>query len=249
MQCRKFEQRLNEVLDERGDPAADSRLLAHAEICAPCRTLLAGQRQLLWGLRRWPAPKPTPGFARRVLARSKGSAAADSPRLASKSLLAAGTLLASAAAAFLAVSLVWHARHRVPSGEAITKREAAAQVKNGKPGRPAVAGATLALAQGNGPHDNWRQGDWLVEAPRFPDHLRDSLDELADSFPDSVHRFSEVERLAPGIRPLRLSFALLWDTLFRALPGVSNEALQPDRSAPQPTSRSTSLTADLLRLA
>jgi hypothetical protein len=249
MQCREFEQRLNDVLDERGDPAADSGLLAHAEACKPCRTLLAGQRLLLSGLRSFPAPGLPRGFARQVLASADLSAAASSPRKASRALLAGGTLLASAAAAFLAVSLVWYARQREPGIAAAPKLESAAPLKNGKLRRQAVAGGTLALTHADRARGNWRQDEWLVEAPRLPDHLRESLDELADSLPESVQRYSEVERLAPGIRPLRLSFVLLWDTLFRALPGVSNEAPLPERSVPQPTGCSTPATADLSRLA
>jgi hypothetical protein len=259
MQCQEFEHRLNEVLDERSDPAADARLVAHAESCSPCRTLLAGQRSLIAGLRRSAPPPLAPEFARRVVAES-GFASTATPRPAStairsKALLAASTLLASAAAALLALSIVWYARSREPAVAESMKPSAAPRAKDAKVRAKGVGSSgTLAMTRRDWVEGDWAQGDWLVEAPRFPDHLRDSLDELADSFPESVQRFGEVERLAPGIRPLRLSFAILWDTLFRALPGVSSETSIPEASAPEPSTprpggRTSSAFAEFLRLA
>jgi hypothetical protein len=97
---------------------------------------------------------------------------------------------------------------------------------------PAIIGATL------------RSGRALAMSQPTIYHLRGGIDELAGAFPETVERYGEVERFAPGIRPLRLSFALLWDTLFRALPGVRDDS----RPAPSPGGTSA-LFIDILRLA
>jgi hypothetical protein len=235
MQCREFEQRLNDVLDERGDPAADSWLLAHAHGCEPCRQMLAGQRLLLAGLRQSAAPPLPAGLARRAVAAAAADAIQIRPRPVSRSLLAAVTLFTSAAAALLALSLVWYARSREPviarspANPPATRNDSKAQ-----PRIPArQPGGTLAFSQ----------TDMLVEAPHFAEHLRDGLDEFAVAFPETVERYGEVERLAPGIRPLRLSFALFWDTLFRALPSVR------DSRASQPKGGASFLNWDVLGIA
>ncbi|MFO0817073.1 MAG: hypothetical protein U1A77_03960 [Pirellulales bacterium] len=45
MSCEDFEQRLNEVLDDRLDPAADHLLVEHSQRCPECQRLLAIQSQ------------------------------------------------------------------------------------------------------------------------------------------------------------------------------------------------------------
>jgi hypothetical protein len=45
MSCEDFEQRLNEVLDDRLDPAADRLLVEHSQRCPECQRLLALQSQ------------------------------------------------------------------------------------------------------------------------------------------------------------------------------------------------------------
>jgi len=236
MQCREFEQRLNDVLDERGDPTADSRLLAHAHGCGPCRQVLAGQRLLLAGLRQSAAPPLAAGFARRTVATATAGSLQTRPRPVSRSLLAVVTLLTSAAAALLALSLVWYARSREPviAGSPANPPSA---IRNGSKAQPRIPtrqpSGTLAFSQ----------ADLILEAPHFADHLRDGFDEFAVAFPETVERYGEVERFAPGIRPLRLSFALFWDTLFRALPGVR------DSRSPQPKGGASFLHWDVLGIA
>ena len=73
MQCHEFENRLNAVLDERGEPQADPRLAAHARDCPPCRRLLAGQRALFTGLRQSIAPPLKAAFSQQVVARAVAS--------------------------------------------------------------------------------------------------------------------------------------------------------------------------------
>lgn len=46
MKCAEFEVRLNEVLDARSAPEGDGPLAAHAQICGPCRDLMAAYQEL-----------------------------------------------------------------------------------------------------------------------------------------------------------------------------------------------------------
>src|SRR5262245_172997 len=110
MNCQEFEHRLNAILDERGDPTTDSRLLAHARYCPQCRELITGQRLLLSGVRKLTMPELGEDFSRRVMAQVVVRPAAVVS--AGRAWLALGVILASAAAVLLAVSVVWYARHR-----------------------------------------------------------------------------------------------------------------------------------------
>jgi hypothetical protein len=73
--------------------------------------------------------------------------------------------------------------------------------------QPAVSdGATLAQGE-------FTEADLILGAPRFPNNL------IAMAVPHGAAlRYEQIERVAPGIRPLRESLALLWNTLFRTLP-------------------------------
>jgi hypothetical protein len=224
MHCREFEIRLNEVLDHRRDPAAEPRLAAHARGCESCRQTMAGQRLLLTGLRRSIVPEPSSDFSRNVVevAQIEGLRG----RARSKHLwFAAATLLASAAAVLLMVSLVWYARHRGRQLESqpvfVAKSGGGANQLRPRDGlfQRGPRGRGLAVAQ----------RAWLIEAPRLPDHLRGSIDNLAVTLPETVERLDEMEQLAPGIRPIRLSLTLLWDAFCRALPSTSSSDQPPSR--------------------
>jgi hypothetical protein len=54
MRCAEFEARLNDVLDERVEPAADAVLAEHAERCPRCAELAASHELLLEGARLMP---------------------------------------------------------------------------------------------------------------------------------------------------------------------------------------------------
>jgi len=69
MRCDSFENRLNEILDQRGSPSHDRELRAHAESCGSCRALLAGQQLLFAGLDLADPPEISSGFTSRILAR------------------------------------------------------------------------------------------------------------------------------------------------------------------------------------
>lgn len=221
MRCQEFENRLNAVLDERTNPESDSRLTAHARDCEECRSLLTGQRSLFAGLRQSSVPRLSPAFSRRAVEQAAVVSAPCAAPAPQRVWLAVGALLASAAAALLTVSLVWYAR-RGPSVTNEGGSATAAIMENGKPTGPAsnrsrsrhgTYGGGFALAQPG----------WLVEAPRLPDHVQTSIDSLPQALPATIERINEVERLAPGMRPIWRSFALLWNTLCHALPGTRDQ--------------------------
>jgi hypothetical protein len=222
MHCREFDRRLNAALDERRPPQSDRWLAAHAASCENCRQHLNAHETLLVGLSEIAMPSLDREFARQVVQQ----ASIDAPRPAIRRWFSVAACLASAAAMLLAVSAVWYARQsRKNDGEA------------GRP-RPSFAvgrqrGAVLAMAQAGGrtaarpTHSTMTSADLLLEAPRLPEHFRgyrDAIDEFAVSFPEGALRLDEVERLAPGIRPLRLSLSMIWDTLCRTFPGARSES-------------------------
>jgi hypothetical protein len=72
MRCAEFEARLNDLLDERVEPAADAVLTDHAERCPLCAELAASHELLLEGTRLLPKVQLRPGesemLGRRVVA-------------------------------------------------------------------------------------------------------------------------------------------------------------------------------------
>jgi hypothetical protein len=224
MNCHEFEQRMQAVLDDRGEPARDKELRAHAASCPPCRQLLAGQRALLAGLAALPVPPLAGGFSRRVVGQTDIVPAQLADESASRrsgrwprAWLAVGTVLASAAAVLLALSVVWYARGgssvaggpdatAAADGDLLTARDT-------PPLRTGGGGGGLALTQSN----------LLIEAPRLPQHVRGNyrgaIDNLALTLPETVEQLHDVERLAPGIRPIRITFSMLWDALCGVAPG------------------------------
>lgn len=225
MHCQDFERKLNEILDERGPVAADRDLAAHAADCEACGQLLAGQEVLLATVARLPTPALSAGFSRRaVVATARGLKPAQQ-QVESRAWLAMGTLLTAAAAMLLAVSLVWYARQ----GEsvAVADRPTPDPASELSP-RPGMGGGTLAVGHSS----------WLIEAPRLPSEIgrnyRGTLDNLATSLPETVQRLDEVERYAPGIKPLRISFTVLIEALWRAIPGGDDEPSGKVRTTQSP---------------
>jgi hypothetical protein len=225
MHCREFEARLNEVLDSRGDPEADSRLLAHAHSCWSCQELLAGERALRTGLAQLAPPRPHPRLARRVVLEVAPHASLVASRASLRKWLAVGTLLGSAAAMLFAVTLVWQAR-RVAGPKDANRRDV---VKTHH--EPSPSGVALT------------QRAWLIEAPRLPGRMRGSIDNLAVTLPQTVEQLDQIEHLAPGLKPIRATLAVLWDTFRRAIPGASHEEPAKQRQ------RTGFWAADLLHLA
>ena len=238
MHCHEFEKRLNVRLDERGNPAADDRLAAHAADCEGCRQLLADHASLFAGLSRMNMPALRRSFASRVVtAAAPVTTRFVAPRSTDRTWLALGAALASAAAMLLAISLVWHARHR-DAGLADNANPAPSWFGGSRSRLPGLAIAQPPYGGRKSAGRNapaMTSADFFLAAPRLPSRLsayRGAIDELAVAFPDAARRLDEMEHLAPGIRPLRASLAMIWDTLCRTIPTTrSDPSAPPNRTS------------------
>jgi len=150
MQCKKFEQRLHDVLDRRDDPQSDASLTEHAERCPECREVLGGTQRMLAVVAARPLPGLSDGFTERVLA----EVVVQPPRRASRTLLVA----ACAVAAMLLIALIPVAGHWLRSpqepavaeqpGEQIPPSEAVAAVPVQAPGTPTASRPWMTPAEG-----------------------------------------------------------------------------------------------------
>jgi len=67
---------------------------------------------------------------------------------------------------------------------------------------------------------------WDTSPGSLPERLREyrgAIDNLAIALPGAAEQLDQMEQLAPGLRPFRLSLALLWNTLCRTIPGACSE--------------------------
>jgi hypothetical protein len=237
MKCREFEDRLNDVLDDRGQPQSDPRLAAHADECDSCRQMLVGQELMLASLKRLPKPSVPADLAARVVARASSEKVVLGEGRQSRAWLAFGAVAASAAAALLVVSLVWQAREGFPVVNAPADSEPqSGDVAPLPPPGFAVAnpGGSRRGSRAPGQGSASASADWLIEAPRLPSHLREyrgAIDNLAITLPETVERLDEMEHYAPGIKPLRLSLGVLFDALWSTFPGSSEEQPQSGRTS------------------
>jgi hypothetical protein len=209
MQCHEFEQRLNDLLDERQPPERDQILAAHAVQCPDCRQLLDGQQVLLEGLRIGPGVGLRERFAAAVIASHSEHAAAatqliaSSGRGAEKASLGwvVGLGLATAVAALVAVSIFLASE---PEGPQLVGGAGANKLNVLAENAADTRGRAKGLSQYT------PEGGYGVA--------------IAGFVPEAVEQFENVERYAPGIRPLRVSFAMLWDALRRTIPGLYDDA-------------------------
>ena len=224
MHCREFEDRLQAILDDRRTPQRDPRLRDHAARCESCRQLLTDQAALLADFSRRHAPQPRADFSRRVvLAATVAPLRRNSAR---KTWLAIGTALASAAAVLLAVSLAMYSR---PTSTAVV-----AQASLRRPIAAGPRGRGFAITQPVLSHQQISRAqmpqvtgaDLILEAPGLPGRLnyRGAIDELVTALPEAGHRLEQMEYVAPGLRPLRLSLSAIWETLCRTIPGSQQES-------------------------
>ena len=226
MHCREFEQRLDAILDDRRSPTADPRLRDHASHCLRCRELLNDQATLLAGFSQRTAPQPGRDFARRVVLASIAPAYRKHP--SRRAWFAAAAALASAAAMLMAVSLVWYARYATPH---VVARPASSSrpMVSARPRSRGFSVAQPALSQRRLPAPRSAAitgADLLLEAPGLPGRLnyRGAIDELVTVLPEAGYRLEQMEHVAPGLRPLRMSLSAIWETLCRTIPGSHQDS-------------------------
>jgi hypothetical protein len=228
MKCHEFEDRLQALLDDRQSPAGDSALAAHAAACDACGHLLHGQQVLLAGLHA-ALPPLANDFSRRTVDRFLAEAT-DQPLEAlvlsqpHRSLVArrawqvAGWLLATAAALLIGFSIFVASR---PSENTFVTKDKG--TKNAK----SSAQPLLAKDRSDGSARSRPRRDAIARdrsfIPRPAGGYGMAIADMATSLPEAVERIEEVERkYAPGIRPIRVSFAVLWEALWRSLPGLDS---------------------------
>jgi hypothetical protein len=225
MHCREFEERVNLLLDERRPLEGDAALAAHAACCEPCRQLLAGQQAVLTGLRFGRASRVAPDFPRRVLARAEKEPVLDAvvlpDRRPSRRAWAVVVGFAGVAAAMLVAVSIAALNSVGDSNVAESQGNGNAQplvVKRRGPERGvAVGGSPREKDKGN----RAAPGRALSVFGQPPGVYRVAIADMASTLPGAVEKLDEVERYAPGIRPIRVSFSMLIDALWRTIPGMT----------------------------
>jgi hypothetical protein len=227
---------LNQVLDERGNPATDSRLTAHAARCDDCRQLLTGQAALFAGLERMPIAEVRPATALRIVQAACPPAIPPAP-VGRHNWLAIGIGLATAATVLLAFSVLRLSRSREEDQVVATQPGAPwwKRTQQRGPGFAMFQPGARRAAKAPEARVGITGADLLIEVPRLPGHWRRyrvAIDDFVVALPDTALRLEEMEQLAPGIRPLRISLAMIWDTLCRTIPGSRGDASsrQPEQT-------------------
>ncbi|MDA1050264.1 MAG: hypothetical protein O3C40_07265 [Planctomycetota bacterium] len=194
MQCAKFEQRLQQLLDDRKNVEQDEMLRGHARDCDACGKVLHAQSRLFAGLRLHPLPQPLcpKEMGHRVLDQMR----IDRRRRSNRRYM----MVALATAATIMIALLPFAGDRVRF-----------RPKDGR------SGGGLALVT-----PAPRQIAVRTLTAQESEDLRVLMHQLMVRL--SEHRFGifePVDELASGIRPLAVTFNLALDTLWRTLPGYS----------------------------
>jgi hypothetical protein len=248
MKCTDFENRLNELLDDRLAPQDDASVVAHASGCADCREVLAAHEGLFRGLALLSRRTVSPELGKKVLREfnSPGAALPPLPPAPRRGWL---PMLATAAAILLAVGLsIWIVnRNRNPrfaiqpaprgghGNLAIIKPSNRTQPKETLAPAPLVAPQPPQVA-------NVQPGP--VPTPEENEAYRQTMASLASQWsangqwsanPQWPHvETLNVEQYAPGIRPIRESFEVALDALLRTIPSGKKETRPTPPQALQP---------------
>ena len=238
MKCTDFENRLNDLLDERRSPQDDAALTTHAATCGDCRELLAGHESLFAGLAVLNRRIVSPELGNRVL--SEFNAPALVPPLPPAPRRSWSSLIATAAAVLLVFGL----------GILIANRGGNRPVAN-NPG-PRNNGNGLAIGNPNralpAPKNELKspREAIVVKPQQVPSHTPEEAEALRQmasiatwsntaQWPqvDSLN-VGQVEQYAPGIRPIRESFEVAIDALLRTIPAGKKDTNSTPPQAIQP---------------
>jgi hypothetical protein len=152
MQCCEFENRLNEILDERGRPELDMLLASHAHHCSSCQHMLARYELVCEAASNLPMPKLPADFARRVVEQHVQQSLSGLARSRRGKRRFAASLLAVAALVLIAVLPMFANRRgmRLPSGN-----DSLALAKAGPQASASASPATAQLKPGDAvPHSS-----------------------------------------------------------------------------------------------
>ena len=199
MKCDAFEDRLNELLDERRHPESDAPLIEHVRRCAGCRETLAAHEALFDGLESRNLPSPEAALAERVVA------ALPERRSIAGTVLKWGLPLGLAAALLLALRplLLDAPPPAAPTPPAET-------IVDGAP----VAAQPDQLAQFNDSQVNDSQEQYLTMI-RMTGHAMATL-------PNTVRRVATPANDNSPVAPLTNSFSAALDALRRTLPSKTS---------------------------
>jgi len=192
MQCEKFEQRLQQLLDDRKNFEQDDMLREHSRGCDACGWVLRTQSRLFAGLRSFPEPSFAQDLGLRVLDQLR----IDRRKRNNKRLWMAA--LATAAGIMIALLSL--------AGDHVRFRQQGQQ-----------RGGGLALVT---PAPRQMPAGRLTE--QESEDIRWLMHQLILRISDQrFEMFEPVDQLASGIRPLAVTFNFALDTLRRTLPGYS----------------------------
>lgn len=264
MQCARFEDRLNELLDERLSPQCDAELLAHAQDCDACRELLAISEQLFLGLELCAYPEPSPDFAQRVVAAAARCEPASGQDLLTRSTsrdqkrwrVPVWVSVAVAASLLVAtIPLLGWLNPSEPSsvanreGEAVAPQPHVPQTRpEPKPNTvPLVAQQTEVPGEGALPQESLpRMIDEQLDVyfpEAFASHIVLNPDDLLDGRQTGQMIRSLTSRLpdvpvddTPGLRPFATSFSLTLGMVRKTLPG-GRDSNNESRKAPVPATK------------
>jgi len=198
MQCAKFEQRLQQMLDDRQNVEQDEALRAHSRGCVACGQVWRAQSLLFAGLKSTPEPSFGQDLGPRVLDQLR----VDRRKRNNKRLL----LAALAMAAVIMIALLPLAGDHV-------RRQEGEQVGGGL--------ALVAPTPRQMPPSRLTE----QESEDIRMLMHELMQRLSDQRFDMLE---PVDQLAGGIRPLAITFNFALDTLRRTLPGYSQpQPVQP----------------------
>jgi predicted anti-sigma-YlaC factor YlaD len=198
MQCAKFEQRLQQLLDDRQIAERNESLCEHAESCERCASILRAQSRLFSSVSKLPEPALPDDFANRILDRLQ----VERRRQRRKRM----TIAALAAAAMIMISLLPLSGDGVPF------------LRNGD------SNGSLALVD-PASQVSPRNALTAQESRDLRLLMHQLMQQLSDG---RLEMLSPVDQFASGIRPLTITFNFALDTLRRTLPGYSaRQAVEP----------------------
>ncbi len=230
MQCRDFEDRLNDLLDARQVPERDAILRRHAGECQTCRHFLDAQAALFTGMDLLETPPLPSHFAATVLKNSGSLFSVSSHRPKSRWLAVAAGLSSLAAIVLVAV-LIDMASQRPKENPAAVK-----------PASPIATPSAIAVANdSDAKHLPTPESvAHAVVPPIVPPEMAaasadqkrlDEYQELFSSFtaglPSAAKTMDDMQQSTPAIRPLRASFSMAIGTLQRTIPSRSKKDSRP----------------------
>lgn len=192
MQCRSVEERIQELLDERLDPASDPALIEHASACPRCGALLEAQSKLFEGLAFLATPSLPADFSSRVI-----RTVARQPRQTTLRRAQAAAFLAIVATLFLVVALGPQQPTKI--GPADDPRAVASAAVDHR-----IDGTVMGISISDFDSQEVRLAieHWMAQLA-VAEHAR----------------FYRVDEIAGTIRPLASTLNVAFDAIRRSLPG------------------------------